>query len=168
MTPEQRQEEISKAYVHAVAAACGFAVGSWSQDQGCLDVTLSGGRGRPKIDIQLKATSQSKNDRESEVWWQVSREHYDQMREPEVATPHYFVLLILPEDPDLSIAHSVEHLLIRKCAYWRLMTGAPPASAKSPTINIPKVQVFSPEQVHALMADARTFKHLRPSEEGKP
>ena len=162
MTPEQRQEEISKAYVHAVAAACGFAVGIWSQDHGCLDVTLSGGRGKPKLDLQLKATTQARNEREGDVWWQVSQEHYDVMRAAEVANPHFFVLLILPEDPDLSVEHTVQHLLIRKCAYWKLMTGAPPKAAKSPTITIPKTQAFSPSQARQLMEDARALKHLQP------
>lgn len=38
MTPEQQKEEISKAYVHAVAARSGFAAGLWSQ---ALDVRAS-------------------------------------------------------------------------------------------------------------------------------
>jgi hypothetical protein len=60
MTPEQQQEEISKAYLHAVAAQCGFTVASWSQDHGGIDATVgaastvgAGHVSRPKVDIQL-------------------------------------------------------------------------------------------------------------------
>jgi hypothetical protein len=41
VTPNQLQEEISKAYLHAVAAKCGYAVGKWEQDHGCVDTTVS-------------------------------------------------------------------------------------------------------------------------------
>jgi hypothetical protein len=37
MTPEQHKEEISKAYLYAVAARCAFKVGTWTQDSGGLD-----------------------------------------------------------------------------------------------------------------------------------
>ncbi len=41
MTPNRQREEISKAYVAAVAARCGFKLGEWSQDDGCLDSTIA-------------------------------------------------------------------------------------------------------------------------------
>ena len=128
-------------------------------------MTLGGTTGRPKLDLQLKATAQADKERAEDVWWQVSREHYDQMRQ-RAANPLYFVLLILPPAPALSIEHSVDHILIRKCAYWKLMTGAPARAAASPTITIPKAQVFSPEQVQVMTDDARSFKHLKLEGEG--
>ncbi len=160
MTPNQRKEEVSKAYTQAIAAACGLTISNWSQDHDCLDVTLGGTTGRPKLDIQLKATSQADKERANTVWWQVSREHYEQMR-AQAANPLYFVLLILPPDQALSVEHTISHILIRRCAYWVLMTGAPESDAASPTITIPKSQIFSPEQVSQLMDDARALKHLK-------
>jgi len=40
VTPNQQREELSKAYVAAVAARCGFKLGTWNQDDDCLDVTI--------------------------------------------------------------------------------------------------------------------------------
>jgi hypothetical protein len=64
VTPEQRKEELSRAYLHAVAAKCGFALGNWTQDQSCIDVTVGaagvlggGSLADPKLDVQLKCTA---------------------------------------------------------------------------------------------------------------
>ncbi|NJK33111.1 MAG: DUF4365 domain-containing protein [Deltaproteobacteria bacterium] len=158
MTPEQVQEEISKAYLHAVAAECGFAVGSWTQDHGCVDATVGaastvgGGRlARPKVDIQLKATRRQDLVREKFVSWTLEVDHYDSLRQP-ASIPHLLVLLLLPRDASTTVQHTVDYLLIRGCAYWLNMTGMPPAQprakskfAKSKTIRLPKSQTFSPQ-----------------------
>ncbi len=157
MTPEQRQEEISKAYLHAVAARCGFAVGSWSQDHGCVDTTVGAagplGRGslaRPKVDVQLKATTQVGIEHEDYVSWTLDREHYDQLR-AQAHVPHLLVLLLLPAEIDDSVEHTVEYLKIRRCAYWVKVTGMGPTDKASKTIRLPKSQVFSPAGLQAIL-----------------
>lgn len=68
MTPNQQREELSKAYVAAVAARAGCKLASWSQDSGCLDVTVgthSGFEGTlaaPKLDLQLRSSSKPKTE----------------------------------------------------------------------------------------------------------
>lgn len=161
MTPEQRSEEISKAYVHAVAAACGFTVGEWSQDHERLDTTLCGpGSRKPKIDLQVKATTQSRLVRTNHISWPLTRAHHDGMIDSWVANPHYLVLLLLPDEADESVAHSVEQLIIRKCAYWTRMTGRPAATVDNPTVQIPLEQVFSPAALVEAMAAAERLDHL--------
>jgi hypothetical protein len=85
MTPEQRKEEIGKAYVHAVAARHGFKIGTWSVDDGCLDVTigregtLGGGTlANPELDLQLKSTSRKSVVRGDHVAWKLDRTHLRQ------------------------------------------------------------------------------------------
>jgi hypothetical protein len=151
MTPSQRQEEISKAYVHAVAAACGFAVGHWSQDHGGVDTTISADRAlgqgpysKPKVDLQLKATTQDVL-RADHLVWSLDIAHYDKLRAV-AQTPHLLVVLVLPEAADDSISHTIDALIIRKCAYWVNMTGMPEVTGQaSKTVHIPRAQVLSPE-----------------------
>ncbi|GAB5545420.1 MAG: DUF4365 domain-containing protein [Sandaracinaceae bacterium] len=158
MTPEQRQEEISKAYLHAVAAKGGFAVGSWSQDHGCLDASVgaaatvgSGHLVRPKVDIQLKATRRQDVERETFISWQLEIDHYDQLRAPSHC-PHLLVVLLLPEDVDQSIEHSAEQLVLRRCAYWVTMTGMEPVrDQRSKTVQLPKTQLFSPAALRDIL-----------------
>ncbi|MCK6516747.1 DUF4365 domain-containing protein [Myxococcota bacterium] len=151
MTPNQQQEEIGKAYVHAVAAACGFAVGQWSQDQGCIDVTISADRvlgqgpySKPKVDLQLKATTQDVVN-EEHVAWSLDITHYDKLR-ANARVPHLLVVLALPDDAQDSVTHTIDALIIRKCAYWVNMTGMPEVTGQaSKTVHIPRAQVLSPE-----------------------
>jgi hypothetical protein len=151
MTPEQGQEEVSKAYVHAVAARCGFAIASWSQDHGGIDTTISaaaalgsGTLARPKVDLQLKATTQQGKVHAEYVSWTLAMPHYDALRAEPAMCPHLLVVLVLPDDFDDSVEHTVEHLIVRRCAYWVKMTGMPPATGASQTVRVPLGQVLSP------------------------
>lgn len=158
MTPEQRQEEISKAYLHAVAAKCGFAVANWTQDHGCLDATVGAattvGTGhlvRPKVDIQLKATRQARVEKAEHVSWPLEIDHYDRLRS-EAQCPHLLVILLLPDDVEQSIEHTAEQLVLRRCAYWVNMTGMPPADGqKNKTVRLPKAQLFSPAALQVIL-----------------
>lgn len=102
MTSEQQEEELSRAYVHAVAARCGFAVGAWSQDQGCVDLSLGASHALggglledPRIDLQLKCTSDERHLREDHIDWRLSRSHYDKLR-ARSSIPKLLVVLVLP------------------------------------------------------------------------
>lgn len=159
MTPEQRKEEISKAYLHAVAAQCGYAVGKWSQDHGCLDVTVgaaasvgTGHLARPKVDIQLKATTRQDLEHEGFISWVLDIDHYDALRAP-AHVPHLLVVLLLPEDIDDSVEHTAEQLVLRRCAYWVRMTGMEEAEPgqKTKTVRLPKDQLFSPDALTSIM-----------------
>lgn len=151
MTPNQQQEEIGKAYVHAVAAACGFSVSQWSQDHGCIDTTISADRvlgqgpySKPKVDLQLKATTQDVV-KDEHIAWSLEMAHYDKLR-ARARVPHLLVVLALPDDARDGVRHTVDALLIRKCAYWVNMTGMPEVVGQgSKTVQIPREQVLSPE-----------------------
>lgn len=157
MTPTQQQEEVSKAYLHAVAAKCGFAVGSWSQDHGGVDCTVGaastvgmGYLARPKIDVQLKATCRTDVEHDEYVSWQLDMTHYDGLRSPAHA-PHLLVVLLLGSDVDQSIEHTVEQLVLRRCAYWVKMTGMQPHNGQSVSVRLPKSNVFSPDGLRAIL-----------------
>lgn len=161
MTPKQRKEELSKAYVHAVAAASGLTIGAWSQDHGCVDVSIKAAD-KAVIDLQLKATSRQSIERADHLAFQLEPGHYDTLRRAEVAAPHYLVVLWLPEAEEDWWAHSVEQLLIRKCAYYVLMTGMPARDAEAPTVRVPLDQPFGPDALLRLMDAARRLEHLLP------
>lgn len=159
MTPTQLQEEISKAYLHALAAKNGFAVGQWSQDHGCVDATVgaastlgAGLLSKPKLDVQLKATAQADAEKSDHVAWTLDVDHYDALRAT-THVPHILVVLLLPSEVTSSVEHSLDHLLIRRCAYWVWLKGAPAAEPgqKTKTIHVPKANVFSPDGLRAIL-----------------
>jgi hypothetical protein len=157
MTPEQQKEEIGKAYVHAVAARHRFKIGTWSVDDGCLDVTigragtLGGGTlANPKLDLQLKCTSRKSVVKKDHVAWKLSRAHYDRLVAPST-TPFLLVVLVLPAEEEAWVEHTVAALLLRRCAYWMNMTGLPAITAASTTVRVPLANVFSPDGLQRLM-----------------
>jgi hypothetical protein len=162
MTPEQRKEEIGKAYVHAVAARHGFKIGTWSVDDGCLDVTigsagtLGGGTlAGPKLDLQLKCTSRKSIVRKDHVAWKLSRTHYDRLIAPST-TSCLLVVLVLPEDERHWVSHTVDTLVLRRCAYFRKMTGLPAVSSETTVVRLPKANVLSPDALAAMMTEIST------------
>lgn len=159
MTPEQQKEELSKAYIHAVAARCGFAVGSWSQDHGGIDATIgaagpmvASGLSRPKIDIQLKCTSRTDVLKTDHLVWTLQREHYENLRHPAIQ-PHLLVVLLLPEQESEWVKHTPDMLILRRCAWYVKMTGMAPVPAGNATVTVklPLTNEFSPAQLHAMM-----------------
>lgn len=159
MTPQQQREELSKAYVAAIAARCGFKLGVWSQDDDCLDVTigaagvLGGGiLAGPKLDLQLKSSSDPRHIHDDHIAWSLPRAHYDRLRS-DACSPRILVVLVLPEQEHDWVRHSPESLVLRRCAYWDSLHGRAPleSSVDSTTVHIPRAQVLSPTTLHALM-----------------
>lgn len=161
MTPNQRLEEISKAYVAAVAAACGYKLGSWSQDDDCVDVTLGAtgliGRGTiqsPKLDLQLKCSADLRRSlAQGGASWELKRSYYDALRTTHRSAPLILVVLLVPDEEHEQVEHTPEALLLRRCAWWRSLAGAPelPTTQSSTTIHLPEDQPFSPAGLRALM-----------------
>lgn len=161
MTPKQQREEISKAYVHAVAARCGFKVGNWSQDAGCIDVSIAAsgvvGAGTfsdPQIDLQLKASNDPRHLlQDGRVAFSLRHAHHEQLIAPR-SIAKLLVVLILPSDPDQWLSHSPESLILRRCAWWKRMTGEapiPPSAEGFVTVHLPREQHFSPQALQAMM-----------------
>src|SRR5262245_14213425 len=111
MTPNQQKEEISKAYVQAVAAINGYKIATWSVDDGCLDLTIStegvlggGTYAAPKVDVQLKCTSQNVTGA-TFVSWKLKRSHYEKLIR-QARIPHLLVVLVLPKKKTDWVVHS--------------------------------------------------------------
>lgn len=157
MTPEQRKEELSRAYVHVVAAKCGFALGHWTQDQSCIDVTVgaagvlgAGSLADPKLDVQLKCTANQALVGQHHVALQLARRQYERLTAKSFI-PKVLVVLVLPEQEDDWVVHSPEQLVLRRCAYFMVTTGLPPITTETTVVHVPLVNVFSPDALSAML-----------------
>jgi len=161
MTPKQQREELSKAYVHAVAARCGVKVGSWSQDAGCIDVSIAGsgvlGAGAwsdPQIDLQLKASDDPRHIlRDGRIACSLRHAHHEQLIAPR-SIAKMLVVLILPRDSEQWLTHTPESLILRRCAWWKRMTGEAPVLPSAEgfvTVHLPPTQQFSPQALREIM-----------------
>ena len=153
VTPEQRMEQFSFAYVRAVAAHADCAVtDNHYPDINSKDGTISAdwGRRRPKIDFQAKATSQDVL-RDGSVRFRLPRSDYDNLRRRDTV-PHILIVLLMPKDEADWLNQTSEELAMRRCAYWMSLEGM----SKSPnvstvTVHVPVSQTFDSAQLRDMM-----------------
>src|SRR5881227_654769 len=106
MTDEQRMEQLSRAYVHGVAAMARLACEPTAIDDDSVDLTLKaageyalGAIRSPRLELQLKATSSPEFINDGNVLsHRIPRKNYDDLR-LESALQRVLMVLVLPEDP---------------------------------------------------------------------
>lgn len=156
MTPQDVEAQLSYAYLHAVASHAGVACqeANRAHDNQGIDATLSlrrdfGGDAvltDISLHIQLKATVKVPAEKEDALAYFLSSvDEYNLLRRPSALPPRLLAVLFLPEDRDTWLSHDVEQLVLRRCAYWTSLVGAPDTSNESgQTIYLPKAQALSP------------------------
>lgn len=164
LSPPNIESELSYAYLHAVASKAGMSCspGTRHDDNNGVDATLTawgpfpGGGYLNEVDIkvQLKATIGTPVDSgENLSYFLAGVKRYDDLRAETVSTPRILVVLFLPPDPTEWIGQSEDELVLRKCAYWQSLRGAPATTNKTgETVYLPKTQMFTPDGITALAA----------------
>lgn len=152
-----REEALSRAYVQAVAAGAGYVVATMDFDRDGIDCEIkAGGRMRPSLGIQLKATIGLGEVVNGSYHYPLRRLNYDLLREP-TQTPRLLVVLTLPGDEDEWLNISEAELVMRRCAYWVSLAEAPESDNKtSVTVHLPEHNRFDVEGLVALMDQSRT------------
>lgn len=158
MTENEQKQQLSVAYVHAVAARAGYACQVINVDDDSVDVQLAA-RGfvheravlrSPKIDIQLKATSRPVRGNHH-LAFPLPRKNYDELR-GEFLVPRILVVLLLPEAETDWLVQSEEELIIKHCAYWATLRDYPTSDNSSTvTIRLPREQQFTVSNLRAMM-----------------
>ena len=155
---EGREEALSKAYVHGVAAAAGYTTADYDYDRSGTDLLVQGGGTlSPMLALQLKATVNFRplqatgGERFS---FQLKAAAYEWLRRDSLV-PRLLVVLDLPRAEREWITITTEELVLRRCAYWLNLHGSPEVSANRPTVHIPKSQVFDVAGLQGLMEASR-------------
>jgi len=156
LTTSDREEALSRAYLQAVAAHAGYVVADDDFDRDGIDCLIrAGGRMRPALGVQLKATVNLGEAREGCYRYPLKRRNYDLLREP-TQTPRVLVVLALPEDETQWLTVTVDHLILRRCAYWVSLAELPETeNHESVTISLPTHQCFDGVALHDLMERSR-------------
>ena len=166
MTREDRQEALSRAYVHAVAAMCGMTHYTPSKDYG-LDLTLreveeSGGRYTESglmLDLQLKSTI-SVAETKTTISYDLPVRAYNILR-AETNQARLLVVFVLPKDEHAWLRVTPAKLELRKCAFWVSLRGRPAVANRSSTrIVISKRHLFTPDAVRAIIERIRSGENL--------
>lgn len=156
LTPTDREEALSRAYVQAVAAGAGYVVANLDFDRDGIDYVIkAGGQMRPSLGIQLKATINLGEVQEGRYSYSLKRRNYDLLREP-TQTPRVLVVLALPQDEAEWLTVTDEELVLRRCAYWVSLTNLPETDNRaSVTVSLPARQRFDVAALRNLMEQSR-------------
>jgi Domain of unknown function (DUF4365) len=148
-----RKEQFSNAFLLAVAAVAGCSVAKPSVDNDSIDWTISDRRSRrPKLDIQLKCTSDA-NGTAALIAFALKKKNYDDLTVTNLISPRILVLVVVPELIEDWIALNQNELALRHRAFWMSLVGQPPTTNEtSVTIHIPRSQALTVESLDELMA----------------
>lgn len=149
--PNLRMEKLSIAYIKAVASFCGYGADQPEVDHDSIDLTIKSSAGRkPILDMQVKASG-GINSVGDNFSFPLPVKNYNDLRQ-ETLAPRILVVFCMPDEQDKWIDHSVDHLLIRKCAYWVSLKNMPATTnTTTVSINVPTTNTLSPDGLHALM-----------------
>lgn len=157
MTHESwQQEQLSLAYVRAVAAVAGYAAQRPEIDYDGIDLTFHahGGGGvvrSPRLDAQVK--SETSGAPATFPWkYALKVENYEKLRHEDYATARILIVVAMPADVGDWVKQSAQQLVVRHCAYWVSLRGQPPTTnASTITVALPGKQKFSPAALRQIM-----------------
>lgn len=152
LTREQQKEQFSIVYVRAVVARLRYDIQRPEIDQDGIDLTIqSGGKIRPRLDLQLKATTRLKNSKDGYLGYKLKVRNYDLLR-LETQTPRLLVILDMPSDDERWMKIKKNKLILRHRAYWLSLRGCNPTRNRySITVKIPVGNLFDVSSVRKLM-----------------
>lgn len=157
LTSADRKEGLSLVYAKALATRAGYATSVPSPDMDSVDLQIqAGGRVRPALDLQLKATTVLRPPRNGLRSFRLSIKNYNDLRE-RTQTPRLLVVLELPDDKSRWMTVTDECLILRRRAYWyNLQKGHGEIERQSTvTVHIPERNLLDVDALRVLMEKSR-------------
>ena len=157
LTAPDQKEALSRVYVKALAARAGYSTSVPEPDRDSVDLRMqAGGRRRPALDLQLKATTDLAKPQGGFLPFRLSTKNYNDLRVA-TQTPRLLVVLELPTDESRWVTVTPEDLVLRRRAYWlSLQQGHDEVvGQQTVTVRIPEQNVFDVEALLALMERSR-------------
>jgi hypothetical protein len=156
------EAELSYAYLHAVTAHANMAcqVTSRPLDNSGVDAFVTawgpfqGAPDRMEVDmkVQLKATVGVLRPVDGKLsYFFRGAQRYADLASTSIAVPRILVVLCLPTARNEWLAIDGDMLVLRRCAYWVSLRGAPASTNTSgQTVKIPPSQILTPDAFREL------------------
>ena len=135
----QRKEQFSRAYVHAVASVAGYALYEPYVDDDSIDcgIAARGDAGTffsPRVELQLKSSSRDIV-KKGRIIYPLGIKNYNDLRVENVLVPRILVVVIVPKDIDYWLIQTEEEMCFKHCGYWHSLCGMGEAKSTR-TINV--------------------------------
>lgn len=160
MTPNLQMEQLSLAYIRAVAASVGYQVTRPEPDVDSVDGVLMASFGRrPRIEFQAKATTQDILQGD-ELRFPLPIKNYNDLR-ADTRTPRVLIVLLMPGQQSDWMEQTSSELCLRRCAYWlSLENWQSTSNSGTFTVPIPVINVFESHKLVDLMQKAERGEPL--------
>lgn len=156
--PSDVKEQLSIAYLHAVASRAGCSVEEIRKDRDSIDLKICA-RGllaedsvltSPELAVQLKATARAAFDGD-EIAFPLPKKNYNDLVAPSLV-PRILVLFVMPEDEAEWLTLTPESLTLRRCAYWLSLRGRPPTpNETSQTVRLSRARSLTHDSLRELL-----------------
>ena len=158
--PQSHQKQyLSSAFIRAIVAKSGHALTlTYESDYGVDGVVFqieneNGGYYSSGLlfNFQLKATWQC-DIRNGEVVYDLDAAAYNKAARWKGFPPLVLILFRMPKDIDHWFHLEDDHLMLRHCAYWKLMEVEKTEATSKTRISIPKSHIFDEKAVEYLLS----------------
>lgn len=157
MELNRQKEQFGNAFLHAAAAAAGFATCKPGVDDESVDwiIHQSGGSGvvhSPRLEVQLKCTACPEGDIAG-FRFPLSTKNYRDLIRIDLLVSRILVLVVMPVQVKDWLRMTDDHLILRNCAYWTSLRGLPQTeNIASIVVRFPREQRFDAEALGNLMS----------------
>jgi hypothetical protein len=170
LTREHRQEDLSFAYISAVAAKAGYNCCRMGWHDYGIDLEIGNvvQIGKKRVDdghrlhIQAKASHNFRNsDDDNCILYDLKIDAYNALILEGRGHPAILVLYCMPSDEDSWLSVYEKYTTLRHCGYWVSLEGLPASTNKeTKTIKIPKEQMFTDLSLKSIMDCIKGGGHL--------
>jgi hypothetical protein len=160
LTREHSQENLSIAYISAVAAKSGFMCQRQSQDYGTdieIGIVEQFGNSRRdtlfRLGIQAKASyNYTISDLDNCIVYDLDVKNYNSLILENRGIPAILVLYCMPSNDDDWLSVHDNCTILKYCGYWMSLRGKPESANNSTQrIKIPKEQIFTELNLTSIM-----------------
>ena len=150
LTDNDRKEQLSCAYVAAIAAYCGLSVSIPTPDRDSVDIRVSSGTSRrAAVEFQLKATSSPDWDGD-DLRFQLKAKNYNDMVIKR-QVPLLLAVMVLPDDPAEWLIVDIDQLAMKQCVWWTSLIGKPATEQGSVQVKLHSSNLLTPIALHELI-----------------
>ncbi|AZM47497.1 DUF4365 domain-containing protein [Streptomyces sp. WAC 06738] len=136
-----QQEQVSLAYVAALATRGGYTLGKWEVDKDGVDLSVKRSDGLV-FELQMKCTYAPKINADGTAYsYDLDVPTYDKLRIETRTSVGFLGLVIVPRDIEEWMIHDEQELKMRCSGYWAKVQDLPPVeNASTKVIHLPVEQ----------------------------
>ncbi len=150
LTDNDRKEHLSHAYMHALAAFCGYTWVTPNADRDSIDIEIRSGPSRfAGLAFQLKATSRP-DLRDEGLKFQLKNKNFNDLV-AQSQTPRLLAVMVLPDDAAEWLRVDEQVLALRRCVWWLSLRGQAPTDQGSVQVALPKANLLGPDALRDLI-----------------